>query len=346
MSENKPTDVLLKDSVKNIAFYNAYKMQEHSSRETEVLEEQQNLMNINQENRVEIINEDLSKDKIDNLYSDMTKDEQLEKYKDLYKMQENYYIYNINNNSSDDSYVTENQLRNLKELDYIEKNVLSDHEKYNAQFESNQYVLNQNTIKETLDTTQRNYQEQSKILFQNSNNGENDIDELQDKTKRILADKKVLDNNSKFIESNFDDLSNINQKEKERLERKLKESKEIEKLQSKDIMWKIVEEQGKNNQFLTENGEQTLDARANADNIYRQISTNDFAQYGSNQVSRNNSYTNAYSSLQHSQRVSTANYTQNKEDQNNDKQQEQKDDNIQEKEQKEQKQQRRKGISL
>lgn len=108
-------------------------------------------------------------------------------------------------------------------------------------------------------------------------------------------------------------------------------------------MWKIVEEQGKNNQFLTENGEQTLDARANADNIYRQISTNDSAQYGSNQVSRNNSYTNAYSSLQHSQRVSTANYTQNKEDQNNDKQQEQKDDNIQEKEQK---QQRRKGISL
>lgn len=249
MSENKPTDVLLKDSVKNIAFYNAYKMQEHSSRETEVLEEQQNLMNVNQEDRVETINEDLSKDKLDDLYSDMTKDEQLEKYKDLYKMQENYYIYNINNNSSDDSYVTENQLRNLKELDYVEKNVLSDHEKYNAQFESNQYVLNQNTIKETLDITQSNYQEQSKILFQNSNNGENDIDEVQDKTKRILADKKVLDNNSKFIESNFDDLSKINQKENERLERKQKNLKKLKSYSLKILCGKLLKNKAKTTSF-------------------------------------------------------------------------------------------------
>lgn len=340
--ENKSTDTLLRDSVKNISFYNAYKIQEHSSRETEILDEQKNLMNLDQKDKVENINEELSKDSLDKKYYDMSKTEQLETYKDLYKMQEHYYIYNIQNDSTKDNFISDNQLRNLKELDYLEKHVLSDNEKYNAQFESNQDILNQNSIKDKLDTTQKQYQEQSQILFQNTTNNQ-DIEELQDKTKRILADKKVLDNNSKFIESNYDDLSNVNQKEEERLKRKQRESKEIDKLHSKDIMWKIVEEQGKNNQYLTEDGEQTLDARANSDNIFRQITTNDSAQYSSKQISRNQSYTNAYTSLQHSQRVSTANYTQQKEDQYNDKQQDQKNDNIQEKDDK---QQRRKGMSL
>lgn len=340
--ENKPTDTLLRDSVKNISFYNAYKIQEHSSRETEILDEQKNLMNLDQKDRVENINEELSKDSLDKKYYDMSKTEQLETYKDLYKMQEHYYIYNIQNQSTKDNFISDNQLRNLKELDYLEKHVLSDNEKYNAQFESNQDILNQNSIKDKLDTTQKQYQEQSQILFQNTTNDE-DIEELQDTTKRILADKKVLDNNSKFIENNYDALSNVNQKEEERLKRKQRESKEIEKLHSKDIMWKIVEEQGKNNQYLTEDGEQTLDARANSDNIFRQITTNDSAQYSSKQISRNQSYTNAYTSLQYSQRVSTANYTQQKEDQYNDKQQEQKNDTIQEKDDK---QQRRKGMSL
>lgn len=340
--ENRSTDTLLRDSVKNISFYNAYKIQEHASRETEILDEQKNLMNLDQKDRVDSINNDLSKDSLDQKYSDMSKTEQLEAYKDLYKMQEHYYIYNIQNDSTKDSFISDNQLRNLKELDYLEKHALSDNEKYNAQFQSNQDILNQNSIKDKLDSTQIQYHEQSQILFQNSNNDE-DVEELEDKTKRILADKKVLDNNSKFIESNHEDLSNINRKKEEHLERKQRESKEIEKLQSKDIMWKIVEEQGKNNQYLTEDGEQTLDARANSDNIFRQITTNESAQYSSQQISRNQSYTNAYSSLQHSQRVSTANYTQQKEDQYNDKQQEQKNDNIQEKDEK---QQRRKGMSL
>lgn len=340
--ENRNTDELLRESVKNISYYNAYKIQEHASRETEILDEQKNLMNLDQKDKVKNINEELSKENLDKRYSTMSKLEQLEKYKDLYKMQEHYYIYNVKNDSRKDSYITENQLRNLKELDYIEKHVLSDNEKYNAQLESNQEVLNQNSIKNKLDTTQKQYQEQSQILFQNSSN-ENDVDELQDKTKRILADKKVLDKNTNFIEKNHDDLTVINKNEDERLKRKQKESKEVEKLLSKDIMWKIVEEQGKNNQYLTEDGEQTLDARANADNIFRQISTNESAQYSSTQKTRNQAYTNAYSSLQYSQRVSTANYNQQKEDHYNDKQLEQKNDNIQESEQK---QQRRKGISL
>lgn len=340
--ENRSTDTLLRDSVKNISFYNAYKIQEHASRETEILDEQKNLMNLDQKDRVDSINNDLSKDSLDQKYSDMSKTEQLEAYKDLYKMQEHYYIYNIQNDSTKDSFISDNQLRNLKELDYLEKHALSDNEKYNAQFQSNQDILNQNSIKDKLDSTQKQYHEQSQMLFQNSNNDE-DVEELQDKTKRLLAEKKVLDNNSKFIENNHENLSDINRKKEEHLERKQRESKEIEKLQSKDIMWKIVEEQGKNNQYLTEDGEQTLDARANSDNIFRQITTNESAQYSSQQISRNQSYTNAYSSLQHSQRVSTANYTQQKEDQYNDKQQEQKNDNIQEKDEK---QQRRKGMSL
>ena len=340
--ENRSTDTLLRDSVKNISFYNAYKIQEHASRETEILDEQKNLMNLDQKDRVDSINNDLSKDSLDQKYSDMSKTEQLEAYKDLYKMQEHYYIYNIQNDSTKDSFISDNQLRNLKELDYLEKHALSDNEKYNAQFQSNQDILNQNSIKDKLDSTQKQYHEQSQMLFQNFNNDE-DVEELQDKTKRILAEKKVLDNNSKFIENNHENLSDINRKKEEHLERKQRESKEIEKLHSKDIMWKIVEEQGKNNQYLTEDGEQTLDARANSDNIFRQITTNESAQYSSQQISRNQSYTNAYSSLQHSQRVSTANYTQQKEDQYNDKQQEQKNDNIQEKDEK---QQRRKGMSL
>lgn len=341
--KEKETDEILRDSVRNISFYNAYKLQEHSSRENDINNESQNLINLNEEDKLNEINNNYSEDSLDESYENMSKEEQLSKYKELYTMQEHYYMYNVQNDSSQDSYITQNQLKTLKELDYLEKNVLTDQEKYQSQFEANQNILNENTLNDKLESTKNEYQHQSQFLFQNSTNDEEEVERLQDETRGVLADKKVLDFNSKFIENNKDDLTQINQKEEEKLERKRKEAKEIEKLQSKDIMWKIVEEQGKNSQYLTEDGEQTLDARTNADNIQRQISTNNSAQYSSTQINRNQSYTNAYSSLQHSQRVSNANVTQQQEDQYQEKQQEQKDDNIQEKEQKNQ---RNRGISL
>ncbi|WP_204177951.1 hypothetical protein [Staphylococcus sp. GDY8P11P] len=334
MADSKEAEQTLKDSVRNISFYNAYKFQEHSSRENEINDESQHLKNLNEHEKVNEINERFSKENLDERYSQLDKKEQLDNYKNLYTMQEHYYMYNVANDSSDDSYITQNQLKNLKELNYLEKHVLTDQEKYQSQFEANQNILNQDTLNKKLDETKNEYQQQSQKLFQNSNTDKENFEELQDETKSILANKKVLDNNDDFIKNNKDDLILINQTEEEKLDRKRKEAREVEKLQSKDIMWKIVEEQGKNSQYLTEEGEQTLDARTNADNIQRQISTNNSAQYGQSQISRNTSYTNAYSSLQHSQRVSNANVTQQQEDQYNEKQQEQKDDNIQEKQQK------------
>lgn len=343
MAEFKETDEILRDSVRNISFYNAYKIQEHSSRENDIHDESQNLINLNEESKLNEIDNNYNKDSLDESYGNMNKQEQLNKYKELYTMQEHYYMYNVQNDSSQDFYITQNQLKTLKELDYLEKNVLTDQEKYQSQFEANQNILNQDNLNKKLDETKNEYQQQSQILFQNSNTDKENFEELQDETKSILANKKVLDNNDEFIKNNKDDLILINQTEEEKLDRKRKEAREVEKLQSKDIMWKIVEEQGKNSQYLTEEGEQTLDARTNADNIQRQISTNNSAQYSQSQISRNTSYTNAYSSLQHSQRVSNANVTQQQEDQYQEQQQEQKDDNIQEKEQK---QQRHRGMSL
>lgn len=295
MAEVQNRDQLIEDSIKNISFYNAYKIQETSSREKDIDDQQNLLKSWGHEDKIKEVNNELAKQYWENPYKDMSKLEQLNKYKELYNKQEHYYIYD-SQNEQNDVYHAMNELKNLKELDYLEKHIISDQDKYKMQYEINEVVLDKQNIENL----------KSMDFANRQNNKEN-------ATSRSQSDEKVFNYNENYISNNKDKLKDINISKETILKNKKKESKEIEKLKSHDLMKKIVEEQSKNSMYLTKDDDNTLDARANVNNTYSQIANNNSSQYGNTQTVRNTSYTNAYTSLQYSNRINTANYNQNRE---------------------------------
>lgn len=349
---------VIEDSIKNISFYNAYKIQETGSRENEIEEQKDVLKTLGQEDKIKDVDDELSKQFWETPYKEMTKLEQLDRYKELYNKQEHYYIYDSQNEKTDVNHAM-NELKNLKELYYIENHVLSDYEKYHAQYEVSRDVLNEQSLKNIYDERLENEniqqhnmndinnnQEQNATINSDTNNKNNvaninhvinnvaDDDKHSDNTRENSSqdidsnsDKKVYEFNKQFLNDNKNDLTKINEDRKKFLDQKKKEAKEIEKLNGKDIMKKIVEEQGKNSAYLTKDDENVLDARANVNNTYNQIANNNTAQYGSTQTARNTSYTNAYTSLQNSSRINTANYNQNRDNENQQREEEKENQN-------------------
>lgn len=310
MSDVENRNKVVEDSIKNISFYNAYKIQETSSREKEISTQEDLLKDLGHEDKVLEVNNELSKQYWEKPYKNMTKLEQLENYKELYNKQEHYYIYDTQNHEPNINHAM-NELKNLKELNYVEQYVLSDEDKYQMQYEVNKDILD-NTNVENL----KNYHITKEQTFNKTTTNEH-------LSQRDLSDMNVFKHNKKFIEENEDTLKDINLSKETILENKTKEAKAIERLKSHDLMKKIVEEQGKNSMYLTKDDENTLDARANVNNTYSQIANNDFSQYSPSQQTRDISYTNAYTSLQYSNRINTANYEQNRENELQD----QRDDN-------------------
>lgn len=314
MYEYEDVKSTVETSIKNISFYNAYKIQEHLSRENEVLKEAENLKNLEAPNFILEANKELNNEY--DTISNMSEDEQKELYKDLLNMQDQYNIYSINNDTSSDLYISVNRFKTAKKLDYMEKEILTDTDKYSYQLENNKDVLNSDNLNASLEKNYSVYKQYSQEIYE-SKNSEQDQEILKNKANGLLADRKILEHNKNFIQENKEKLTDVVTSKEQKLENKIKEAKKINELLSNDIMWKIVEEQGKNSQYLTKDDDNTLDARANSDNIYKQISKNNSAQYSNTQTIRNTSYTNAYSSLQKSQRISNANYTQSQENDTN-----------------------------
>ncbi|MGV3125174.1 hypothetical protein ACEE94_10570 [Staphylococcus epidermidis] len=314
MYEYEDVKSTVETSIKNISFYNAYKIQEHLSRENEILKEAENLKNLEAPNFILEANKELNNEY--DTISNMSEDEQKELYKDLLNMQDQYNIYSINNDTSSDLYISVNRFKTAKKLDYMEKEILTDTDKYSYQLENNKDVLNSDNLNASLEKNYSVYKQYSQEIYE-SKNSEQDQEILKNKANGLLADRKILEHNKNFVQENKEKLTDVVTSKEQKLENKIKEAEKINELLSNDIMWKIVEEQGKNSQYLTKDDDNTLDARANSDNIYKQISTNNSAQYSNTQTIRNTSYTNAYSSLQKSQRISNANYTQSQENETN-----------------------------
>lgn len=289
---------VVEDNIKNISFYNAYKIQETSDREHEIEQQQELLKQWGNEDKIKDVNDELAKQYWETPYKEMTKDEQLEKYKELYNKQEHYYIYDTQNKPNNINH-SMNELKNLKELNYLEKYILSDQDKYQMQYEVNKDFLDNSNVEDL-----------EKYHIATSQNATNQSENY---SERNNSDLNVFKHNNKYINDNKDKIKDINISKETILENKTKEAKVIEKLKANDLMKRIVEEQGKNSMYLTKEDDNTLDARANVNNTYSQIANNNTSQYGSSQKTRDISYTNAYTSLQYSNRINTANYSQNRE---------------------------------
>ncbi|MEB7678028.1 hypothetical protein NGB25_13045 [Staphylococcus saprophyticus] len=301
----------LHEVVERGSYFNAYVMNENKERRNEVSDIKTAMSELDKLDELEKVDKLNSVDNLESKYENLSNEEIKEVYKELYEKQENMYLYNSNNNIYDDKILSQQYLDNTQKLNYLEENIVDTTSKYELQADVKNNIFNVDRYEQKIEDSNKQYQQLTQQLYEAKTNNldKNDIEqELFDK----MANKKLYSHNQKFMNDHKDELKDINNKDQERLKNRKEQSKSLDNLYSKDIMWKIVEEQGKNNAFLNKDDENVLDARANANTINTQKANNNKALSGSNQVIRNKSYNNAYTSLNQSNRINNTNYIQDK----------------------------------
>lgn len=301
----------LHEVVERGSYFNAYVMNENKERRNEVSDIKTAMSELDKLDELEKVDKLNSVDNLESKYENLSNEEIKEVYKELYEKQENMYLYNSNNNIYDDKILSQQYLDNTQKLNYLEENIVDTTSKYELQADVKNNIFNVDRYEQKIEDSNKQYQQLTQQLYEAKTNNldKNDIEqELFEK----MANKKLYSHNQKFMNDHKDELKDINNKDQERLKNRKEQSKSLDNLYSKDIMWKIVEEQGKNNAFLNKDDENVLDARANANTINTQKANNNKALSGSNQVIRNKSYNNAYTSLNQSNRINNTNYIQDK----------------------------------
>lgn len=301
----------LHEVVERGSYFNAYVMNENKERRNEVSDIKTAMSELDKLDELEKVDKLNSVDNLESKYENLSNEEIKEVYKELYEKQENMYLYNANNNIYDDKILSQQYLDNTQKLNYLEENIVDTTSKYELQADVKNNIFNVDRYEQKIEDSNKQYQQLTQQLYEAKTNNldKNDIEqELFDK----MANKKLYSHNQKFINDHKDELKEINNNEQKRLNNRKEQSKSLDNLYSKDIMWKIVEEQGKNKAFLNKDDENVLDARANANTINTQKANNNKALSGSNQVIRNKSYNNAYTNLNQSNRINNTNYIQDK----------------------------------
>lgn len=174
---------IIEDSIKNIIFYNDYEIQKTGLIKNEVEESKVILETLGNEDKIKDVDDELFKHFLETPYKEMTKLEQLDRYKELYNKQEHYYIYDSQNEKTDVNHAM-NELKNLKELYYIENHVLSDYEKYHAQYEVSRDVLNEQSLRNIYDERLENENIQQHNMNDINNNQEQNDTRNSDTTKK------------------------------------------------------------------------------------------------------------------------------------------------------------------
>lgn len=326
----------LYEVVERGTYFNAYVLNENKERRNEVEDIKTAMSELDKLDELDKIDNLNTPENLQNQYSDLSDEEIKEVYKDLYEKQENLYLYKIDNNIFDDKILSQQYLDNTQKLNYLEENIVDTTTKYELQANVKHNLLNDNRYDQKIEESNQQYQQLTQQLYEAKTENLNK-DDIEKDLFDSMADKKLYSHNQKFLNNHKEELKDINEKEQNRLNNRKEQSKSLENLYSKDIMWKIVEEQEHNKQFLTKNGDDLLDARTNANNINSQLSSNNTMQYSRSQMTRNSTYNNSYSSLNRSEEISKANRNQNEQQEYRDKREEQ----SEEKQQKQQKGQQR-----
>lgn len=308
----------LYDVVERGSYFNAYVMNENNERREEVSDIKTAMSELDKLDDLEKINSINSEDNLESMYKDLSQEDLKKTYKDLYEKQENIYLYKIDNDIFNDKVLSQQYLDNSQKLNYLEENIVDTTTKYELQAEVKNDLFNENKYEQKIENSSIQSQELTEQLYKAKHQGL-DTNDIENDLFNNMANKKLYTHNQNFINKHSEELTDINNKEQKRLNNRKEQSKSLDNLYSKDIMWKIVQEQEKNSVYLKSDDYNVLDARANANTIMQQKSKQQMAKTSSTQVLRNKSYNNAYTSLDNSKRVNNTNHVQDEENQERDK---------------------------
>lgn len=298
----------VKDTVKHSSYFKAQVIAENTERANEINNIETSMDQLNKLDKLDI--EKCSEANKD--FENMNYPDILEEYKKAYQLQEELYLYQINNNIYDDDNLTKKYYNNTNKLNELETNYLKTSDKYKTQLETKNIIFtdihrnNQNAkITEV-------YNRLSEDFYSNKDD-KTKANNIQEEMIDTIAEKKLYSKNDETIQLKSKTIHDINEREKDRLENKTEQAKKFEKLNGKSMMWKIVEQESLNSEYLTKNDDNMLDARVNAQNINLQVVNNNNSQYASKQNNRNSSYNNAYKNLEKSKQITNTNYFENNE---------------------------------
>lgn len=298
----------VKDTVKHSSYFKAQVITENTERANEINNIETSMDQLNKLDKLDIEKSSEANKDFENMnYPDI-----LEEYKKAYQLQEELYLYQINNNIYDDDNLTKKYYNNTNKLNELETNYLQTSDKYKTQLETKNIIFNDvHRNNKTLETNDK-YNQLSEKFYTNKDDKDK-ANEIQNEMIDTMAEKKLYSKNDETIQLKSKTIHDINEREKERLENKTEQAKKFEKLNGKSMMWKIVEQESLNSEHLTKNDDNMLDARVNASNINAQVANNNRSQYSSKQVTRNTSYNNAYKNLENSKQVTNVNYEEDRE---------------------------------
>lgn len=295
----------VKDTVKHSSYFKAQVITENTERANEVTTIENVMDQLDKLDKLNI-NSDSNKD-FDNMnYSSI-----LDEYKKAYQLQEELYLYQINNNIYDDEVLTKKYYNNTIRLNELETNYLKRSDLYETQLETKNTIFNDNHRNKQNSKITERYNHLSEDFYSNKDD-KIKANNVQEEMIGTIAEKKLYSNNDETIK-NSPIIQDINEREKERLKNKVSQSKKFESLNGKSMMWKIVEQESLNSEYLTKNDDNMLDARVNAQNINLQVVNNNNSQYAGKQTNRNSSYNNAYKNLEKSKQITNTNYFENNE---------------------------------
>lgn len=291
----------LQTAFRTATYFNATVLKEQKMRENEI----NNLLNklpADEKN-------DLTKIDFKKNYEDKSLEEVKELYKEKYYMQENFYLYEAVN-GIDDQNMNKQFTHNSMEIEYMEKNILSDTEKIELQLDVKEEMLDNEKLDREILKHTYNYNKNLESHFNEKQAG-NDTTELEQELYNNLVHKKLLEQNSIALSNKKDLLTEINKDDVKKLNKKLETSKKMDKLYSNDLMWKVVEQKSKNAIHLNNsNPDVSLDARSNTDSINLSASQNGDMRLSNSKQQVESSYLNSYRNLTNVEKIRTTNQQQ------------------------------------
>ncbi len=291
----------IQTAFRTATYFNASVLKERKMRENEI-SDLLNKLPVDEKNNLTKI--DFKKE-----YGDKTLDDVKDRYKEKFYMQENFYLYESTVGIKDVNMTKQFALNSI-EIEYMEKNILSDTEKLELQLDVKEQMLDKQKQDREISSYTNNYNQNLERHFIEKKAG-NDTTKIEQELYSDIVNKKILSKNSETFSTKKDLIIQLNKDDVKKLNKKIETSKQIDKLYSNDLMWKVVEQKSKNSIHLNNgNPDVSLDARINTDKINLSASQNSDIRLSSSQQKLDSSYLNSYRNLTNVEKVRTTNQQQ------------------------------------
>lgn len=177
----------VKDTVKHSSYFKAQVITENTERANEINNIETSMDQLNKLDKLDIEKSSEANKDFENMnYPDI-----LEEYKKAYQLQEELYLYQINNNIYDDDNLTKKYYNNTNKLNELETNYLKTSDKYKTQLETKNIIFNDvHRNNKNLETNDK-YNQLSEKFYTNKDDKDK-ANEIQNEMIDTMAEKNCI----------------------------------------------------------------------------------------------------------------------------------------------------------